>query len=408
MKHTILVLTCALILHAFSDRASADIPAIWDTGSLTTVTDSSQPAIHEMCLVWQAKGGLAGTISAIDDWEIFAYDLALGTVTQLTDDAVDDILPRTDGTYIVWQKHDTGGENKIFLYQLYGNDPMGGTQISIADNGDHFSPDIADGIVIWSRQQIEQFYSPREILLYNAQTHTGPTVISDPEYSCSAPRIAANLILFEQENPDGTETVSLYDVSEENPVAKPAPENFTWYANPQVDGEQTVLSRYSGSDREIYLHTKTGGYSQITDNALSDTGPAISQNHIAWVADKNIYLTDIATLMHVPATEVASRWPTGFQASWSELCDGVNAYYLDVSTDADFQSFVDGFRALNVGSVTQYIVEGLTPGTTYYYRVYAIVNDSTTAHSLSISVELPLRSLRIHPVPIVFIYKLLL
>lgn len=405
MRYTILAFTCILTLYAFSDRASADTPAIWDTRSLTTVTSSSHPAIHGMWLVWQAKGGLFGTTSSTDDWEIFSYDLALGAVTQLTDDTFDDTLPRNDGTFIVWQKYVTGAGNQIYLYQLSGSNPPGGTRISIADNGDHFSPDIADGVVVWSRQQVEQSFSHREILLYNAQTHTGPTVISNPAFSCSAPRIAANLIVFAQEDAEGVEMLFLYNVNDENPEAKPVTEDFTWYANPQVDGEQTVLSRYSGTDREIFLYTRTGGYNQITDNALFDLSPVISQNHITWVADKNIYLTDIAALMHVPATDAASRWPTGFQASWSELSDGVDAYYLDVSTNADFQSFVDGFQALNVGSVTQYRVEGLTPATTYYYRVYAIVNDSTTAHSLSISVELPLH---IHPVPLVFIYELLL
>lgn len=389
MKHSILILTCALILHAFSASVYAEVPAIRITEPMSMVTDNSHLSIHGMHLVWQAKGGLVGTTSSINDWEIFAYDLATGKISQITDDTFDDVLPRTDGTYIVWQKYVTGAGNQVFLYQLNGSDPAGGSRISTANNGDHFSPDIADGIVIWSRQQIEQSFSPREILLYNTQTHTGPIVISDPTDSCTSPRIAADLIVFQQIDAEGLETLYIYNVTDENPEAKPVPEDFTWYANPQVDGEQTVLSRYSRSDREIFLHTPTDGYSQITDNALSDLSPVISQNHIAWVADEDIYLTDIAAFTHVTATDSPSRWQTGFFASWSELSGGVNAYYLDVSTDVDFQSFVDGFRALNVGNSTQYKVEGLTPGTTYYYRVYAIINGSTSAYSQSISVTLP-------------------
>lgn len=409
MKHTILVLICALILHVFSGSVYADVPAIRVTESIPTVTGNSHLSIYGMYLVWQAKGGLVGTTSSIKDWEIFAYNLATGTVSQITDDTFDDILPRTDGSYIVWQKHVTGAVNQIFLYQPNGSDPAGGTRISTVDNGDHFSPDIADGIAVWSRQQIEQSFSPREILLYNAQTRTGPIVISNPTESCSSPHIAANLIVFQQEDVEGIETLYLYNVADENPAAKLAPEDFTWYANPQVDGEQTVLSRYSGSDREIFLYTRTDGYSQITDNALFDLSPVISQNHIAWVAGEEIYVADIAPFIHVPVTDAPNCWPTGFLAAWSELSGGVESYYLDVSTDPDFQSFVDGFRALNVGNATLHSVEGLTPGTTYYYRVYAVINGSTTPYSQSISVALPLSvPIGVHSGPPTFIYGLLL
>ena len=65
------------------------------------VTDNSHLSIHGMYLVWQAKGGLVGTTSSTNDWEIFAYDLATGKISQITDDTFDDIFPRTDGTYIV-------------------------------------------------------------------------------------------------------------------------------------------------------------------------------------------------------------------------------------------------------------------------------------------------------------------
>ncbi len=293
MKYIIFLCTCAFILHTFLDHTYAGTLVLWDTRSLPTVSSNSHPAIHGRSLVWQAKGGIAGTTSSKNDWEIYHYDLELKTVTQLTDDSLDDTLPKTDGAYIVWQKFEVVAGNQIFLYQVNGSNPPGGTQVSITANGDQFSPDIAEGIIIWSRQYIDQSFSPREILLYNAQTHTGPTVISNPAYNCDSPRIASNQIIYLQNNPDGTETLFLYDKNELLPVAKPAPDDLIWYANSQVDGKQTVLSRYNGADREIYLHTPTEGYKQITDNDINDTNPTINQNHIAWVADKEIYLTDI-------------------------------------------------------------------------------------------------------------------
>ena len=301
MKYRFFLLAITLMFHAVAGCAYAGASVKWDTGFLSSITNNSHPAIHGNTLVWQARGGLTGTTSTPDDLEIFVYDITLRTVTQLTDDGLDDIAPKTDGTYIVWQKNDTFAGNQIFLYQLHGTIPLGGMQISTNDGVDlvgqvdRFSPDIAEGVVIWSRQQIVQDYHPREILLYNANTQTGPQVISNPDFNSSMPRISGNLIVFQQANQQETKTLFLYDVNDEPPALKSAPDNFIWYANPQVDGDQTVLSRYIGTDREIFLHSPSTGYTQLTHNDLDDTGPIINQSHIAWTTGNDIFLAEISS-----------------------------------------------------------------------------------------------------------------
>lgn len=82
---------------------------------------------------------------------------------------------------------------------------------------------------------------------------------------------------------------------------------------------------------------------------------------------------------------------TSFTANWSPVT-GATAYFLDVSTDPAFGSFISGFNGLNVGNVTSYDVTGLTPGVTYYYRMrgetvacvgeYSNVMSAVTAVSL--------------------------
>jgi hypothetical protein len=49
----------------------------------------------------------------------------------------------------------------------------------------------------------------------------------------------------------------------------------------------------------------------------------------------------------------------------------VSGYFLDVATTNNFAAgtYVSGYQDLNVGNVIAYDVTGLTPGTTYYYRV---------------------------------------
>ena len=73
---------------------------------------------------------------------------------------------------------------------------------------------------------------------------------------------------------------------------------------------------------------------------------------------------------------------TTFDASWS-ASTGTTGYFLDVSTDASFASFVTGFDNKSVGNVTITTVDGLTSSTTYYYRVRASNAGGNTASSAS-------------------------
>jgi len=79
------------------------------------------------------------------------------------------------------------------------------------------------------------------------------------------------------------------------------------------------------------------------------------------------------TLPTVVATAATTITLTGFNANWNTATYSgtLSGYYLDVSLSNTFGTFVSGYNNLNVGNVTTYPVTGLTPGTTYYYRVRA-------------------------------------
>ena len=82
------------------------------------------------------------------------------------------------------------------------------------------------------------------------------------------------------------------------------------------------------------------------------------------------------------ATAAASIATTSFSANWNTVSTA-SGYYLDVSTNSSFSSFVTGFNNQSVGSVTTYSVTGLTAGLTYYYRVRAY-NVSNTGDNSNI------------------------
>jgi uncharacterized protein (TIGR02145 family) len=80
-----------------------------------------------------------------------------------------------------------------------------------------------------------------------------------------------------------------------------------------------------------------------------------------------------------------------FTAIWNSSA-GASAYYLDVSTDAGFSTFIAGYNNLYAGNVTSIVVTGLSESTDYYYRVRAYnicvssnsntINRKTTACNL--------------------------
>lgn len=74
---------------------------------------------------------------------------------------------------------------------------------------------------------------------------------------------------------------------------------------------------------------------------------------------------------------------TSFNANWSAVT-GATQYSLDVSTDANFNSFLMGYNDLSVVN-TSYTVTGLTSNTTYYYRVRASDSCSLTSNSSNTS-----------------------
>ena len=94
-----------------------------------------------------------------------------------------------------------------------------------------------------------------------------------------------------------------------------------------------------------------------------------------------IYSSAPSAPIATPATFLASH---SFRANWRSV-NGATGYRLDVATDHSFTNYVAGYRNLNVGTVRSRIVTGLSPSTTYYYRVRAYNGTGTSANSNVVS-----------------------
>lgn len=126
---------------------------------------------------------------------------------------------------------------------------------------------------------------------------------------------------------------------------------------------------------------------------LTDAGSyTVNVNNFA---NRDAPLTSAAATLTVNAapvplapTAVAARFvtETGFTAEWNRATNATG-YYLDVSSDSAFGSFVTGYENLDVGAALSAAVSGLTIDTTYYYRLRAYNSAGTSGNSNTITVQ---------------------
>lgn len=94
-------------------------------------------------------------------------------------------------------------------------------------------------------------------------------------------------------------------------------------------------------------------------------GFALDGNTSNWVESFAMVVPNIEESTDISAT--------GFRIQWTApVHNTVTSYKLDVSTDANFTAFIDGYNGLDVGNVTDYLVTGLPFPTTYYFRITAV------------------------------------
>src|SRR6187402_1660008 len=70
---------------------------------------------------------------------------------------------------------------------------------------------------------------------------------------------------------------------------------------------------------------------------------------------------------------------TGFKAKWG-FVSNAQSYLLDVSTSADFTTFVPNYNSKSVTDLNEMVV-GLNSGTQYFYRVRAKRDSQISSYS---------------------------
>jgi hypothetical protein len=139
--------------------------------------------------------------------------------------------------------------------------------------------------------------------------------------------------------------------------------SYQWYSNTIASTTGSPIAVGTNSNTYTPLTTSPGTlyyYCVVTNTAGCSATSAVSG------------AVTVANLPVAPTLSITN--PIGgssFRANWLPV-SGATGYYLEVSTNNTFASFVTGYSDLFIGNVTSYPVTGLSQGTNYYYRVRAV------------------------------------
>lgn len=296
--------------------------------AVTRLTENSYedgyPHIEDDYVVWQ--GYVEG------DWEIFLYNIATGETNQLTDNGSDDISPQTDGSYVVWQGFETGDWD---IYVWNGGEVQGIPR----SNAQDYSPQIADGLIVWTSDAMGPGGSvgPGEVILYDVRTQASIVlsagVDADNTLDDSTPKISDGLVMWVQTDNQGEATFYTYDVSHGTTTGSPG---YVWTDSPQTDQNLRVVTRHDGHDTEVFLYNSDSRrYHQVTDNGVQERCPTISGTHMAWMAGGEIFIASCKYLGLIRPEDnaVLSRNPAP-TFTWEGI--GYDKFKFEFSKDPGF------------------------------------------------------------------------
>ena len=124
----------------------------------------------------------------------------------------------------------------------------------------------------------------------------------------------------------------------------------------------------------------------VIPGTLSGFISVVPENSCTSGTERKLYISISSVPLPPVGTAALSITQNSFEANWNPS-SGATGYKLDISTDDGFTNFIStSFDGYDVSNVNSFIVTGLNPKTTYYYRIRAYNTVCTSTNSNTVSV----------------------
>ncbi|MEM7595900.1 MAG: hypothetical protein AAF383_31105, partial [Cyanobacteria bacterium P01_A01_bin.83] len=205
------------------------------------------------------------------------------TITQLTDNDIDDTDAQVSSGNAVWSAND-GNDNEIFFYD-------GTTTSQITDNEvfDNI-PQISGTNLVWQRMERSSLaiFDDSQIIFYDG---TNSNLIANVAGS-GMPTFSGNNVVWGEDFTIGG-SVFLYDGVNTSELSNSG--TFVPVNSNSVSGDNIVWSNGINQEfSDIFLYDGTTT-TQITDNNLRNILPSVSGNNIAWTGTNGFTENDTGT-----------------------------------------------------------------------------------------------------------------
>jgi hypothetical protein len=167
-----------------------------------------------------------------------------------------------------------------------------------------------------------------------------------------------------------------------------------------VDGVTYLVGGTLGLGTTLGSATTTTAFNFAASGLVAST----SYDYYAYAFNNSgcagpTYNTIIPSFMNITTCAATNGTPglptysaistTGYTATWTASTTTGVDYLVDVSTNSSFTAYVPGYNKLNVGTSLTTTLSGLTPGATYYTRVWANSGSCWSAMPTASIVTLP-------------------
>ena len=350
-----------------------------DTGTTRSIADASmeypqEPYIDGDNIVWSSD--LDG------DVEIYRYQISTDTKTQITNNSTVEYYPYIQGDSIVWAGM-TNGHDEIFLHRI-----STGTTTQISNNEFELNwwPQPSGDYVVWFG---DDYDGDSEIMLYQISTGT-TTQITDNAIDDDYPEIDGNYIVWGQN--DGSHfTRHLYVINTGQTKQISPDSTYASRTRNIIKGDFVTWSNFAGypaEEDECYLYQiSTDTLNLVAENSLGSPYPHLSEAHLVWNANYDIFLAELDIPEDTPPAAVILNAATGtypgevvlsWTAPGADGNTGTATEYIVRYADAEIADETAWDAAADVnnepvpqiaGTEESMTVSGLAPVGTYYFAL---------------------------------------